>query len=400
MKKKEINSLDKFKQSLQTNYGIQTFDYIIDEQYDSILYLQFPKEEEEEIEFEYEHLEKYVEDLDSIKFHNCFNKVTTNHITQRCIKLSDNYNFYTLLNLGLLYKQVSENISIHLISNPILIGIASAHYGEYNDYHTPCSSHYAVEILYSDKEQRLSDADEEKLIKIFMFELSNSHKISFEFSTYKISESLEIESIRKDILESSEFVYSIPLQDYNYGMDLFINSNQRLSSDLKFLSYYKIFEYFGPVKAKMKAFDSMRLKLNSSDAQLPSADYISSIFELAKNYDRSIRDDELIKPLINSSFDLVDIYDSIPIKIRKKLKVPELKYNSKQETKDRIINELGDILYRTRNSIVHAKSNFDERGFYCDINDLEQLNDFMHKACYSIIKWYNDLPGHLKINVG
>jgi hypothetical protein len=224
MKKKEINSIDKFKTSLQTNYGIQNFDYTIDEQY-NLIYLQFPKEEEEEIEFEYEHLEKYIEDLDSIKFHSCSNKVTTKHITQRCIKLSDNYNFYTLLSLGLLYKQVSDDISICLINNPILIGIASSYYGEYNDYHSPCSNHFAVEILYSDSEKRLTDDDEEKLIKIFMFELSNSHKISFEFTSYKISDSLEIEEIRKDILESSEFVYNIPLQDYNYGMDLFINSN-------------------------------------------------------------------------------------------------------------------------------------------------------------------------------
>lgn len=399
MTKKELNSVEKFKTSLQTNYGIHSFDYTIDEQCD-LIYLQFPKEEDQ-IEFEFEHLEKYIEDLETIKFHDCFNKVTTENITQRCIKLSDNYNFYTLLSLGLLHKKISDNIFICLIDNPILIGIASSHYGEYNEYHSPCSSHFAVEILYYKSEERLSDDDEEKLIKIFLFELSNSHKISFEFASYKkISDRNEIEEIRKDILQSSEFVYNIPLRDYNYGMDLFINSNQRLSPDLKFLSYYKIFEYFAPVKSKISAFDSMRLKLNSSDAQSPNADYISSIFDLAKNYDKSSREDELIKSLINSSFDLIDIYSSIPLKIRKKLKVTELKYNSKQETKDRIISELGDILYRTRNSIVHAKSNFNERGYYCDINDLDQLNDFMHKASYSIIKWYNDLPKHLKINVG
>lgn len=399
MKKKEINSINKFKQLLRTEYNIPTFDYRIDDQYD-LVYLGFPKEEDEEIEYDFEYLEKYIEEIDTIKFHKCFTKVTTNQITQRCIKLSDNYNFHTLLHLGLLHKQVSEKISIQLINNPILIGIASSYFGEFNEYHPPCSSHFAVEILYWDSEKHLSDEDEEKLIKVFMFELSNSHKISFEFSTYKISENLEVESVRKDILESSEFVYNIPLQDYNYGMDLFINSNQRLSSDLKFLSYYKIFEYFGPVKAKIKAFDAMRLKMNSADAHLPSAEYISSIFELAKNYDKSIRDDELVKSLIDSSFDLVDIYNSLPVKIRKKLKLTELKYSTKQESKDRIIDELGSILYRTRNSIVHAKSNFDERGFYCEINDLEQLNEFMHKACYSTIRWYNDLPEHLKINVG
>jgi hypothetical protein len=166
------------------------------------------------------------------------------------------------------------------------------------------------------------------------------------------------------------------------------------------MSYYKIFEYYAPIQAKIEAYESMKLKLSSSRSLSHDANFISSIFELSRNYDRSVRDSELIKSLINTAFDLIDLYDELPQAVRKKFKQNELKYNSKAETKDRIINELGMMLYQTRNSIVHAKSNYDFKGYETDINDLPQLNQFMHKACFSIIRWYSSLPKHLKINVG
>jgi hypothetical protein len=181
-------------------------------------------------------------------------------------------------------------------------------------------------------------------------------------------------------------------------MFLFIDANQPLSPVLKFLTYYKIFEFFAPVKSKIEAFESMKLKLSSSTAATPDAKYISSIFELAKNYDKSLRDNELIKTLINSAFDLVDIYNLLPEPVRIKLSQKEIKYSIKRESLEILIDKLGNLLYQTRNSIVHAKSNFTTKGIECELKDLPQLNIFMHKACYSIIIWYSSLPEYLKLN--
>ena len=180
-------------------------------------------------------------------------------------------------------------------------------------------------------------------------------------------------------------------------MDLFIKANQSLSQDLKFLTYYKVFEYFAPYYSKLDAFEAMRKKLDSSNANDLSAYFISTIFDLTKEYDESLRDKELIKSLIDNTFDLVDIYKSLPLYMRKWMKVENLEYKTKKEAKDRVINSLGNILYATRNEIVHAKSNFNPTGIECRTEELEQLNEFMHMACYSTIKWYNRLPKHLKI---
>lgn len=74
----------------------------------------------------------------------------------------------------------------------------------------------------------------------------------------------------------------------------------------------------------------------------------------------------------------------------------ELNYSSKSETLTGIIASLGTILYSTRNSIVHAKSNYKSDNNECNAQDLPIFNEFLKEACYAIINWNNRLPDHLK----
>lgn len=52
---------------------------------------------------------------------------------------------------------------------------------------------------------------------------------------------------------------------------------------------------------------------------------------------------------------------------------------------------LGKILYATRNSIVHAKSNYASTGKECPNKDIGALNEFMKKLCYAIIMHNNNI---------
>lgn len=200
----------------------------------------------------------------------------------------------------------------------------------------------------------------------------------------------------KDIIKEVQTRIPQTIEDYNEGMDLFIKANESISEDLKYLSYYKVFEFYGPIYSRIDGFEAMRKKLDSSNASNPNADFISSIFEIADNYQKRNRDKELIKGLINTTFDLTDIFDDLPDSIKARCEVSELKYSTKKNEIDKIANTLSNILYSTRNKIVHAKSNYSDTGYECQKEDLERLNEFMHKACYSTIKWYNRLPEHQK----
>ena len=126
---------------------------------------------------------------------------------------------------------------------------------------------------------------------------------------------------------------------------------------------------------------------------------MNSFFDLARKYDKSLKDRELVKSVINNAFDLVDLYHYIPESLRsKKIKVKIISYKTNKDSIDRICEILGDILYSTRNQIVHAKSNYDSIGLECPDSDLRELNNFMHKSSYCLIKWYNRLPHYHKLS--
>lgn len=371
---------------LERGYGLYPFEDEIDED-SKVTHFPFPREEEG-VEIEIEHLLEYLEEVDSLEIHD-FNRVTTDTITQRVVAVSE---ILPILYLNSFQAYTKGGIRLRILTEPILIGLAATKKDEYSKYNPPCTSHIAVEVKYNLKEERLSIEEEEKLIKSYFFELSHTYKISFSYSTFENIEEYDPDNIVGDLTNFPHYT-----EDYNAGMDLFIKANEAISPDLKFLSYYKIFEYFAPVYSKTEAFEAMRKKMDSSKSNDPNADYIASIFDLAKHYEYSLRDKELIKSLLNNTFDLVDIYDSLPKLIKKDLKLQKLEYSTKAETKDSLINKLGNILYNTRNSIVHAKSNFQSNGLECAEENLDELNEFMHMACYSTIKWYNRLPPHLKI---
>lgn len=381
---KDIQLLKKVFIKLENEFRMQTFVDEIDKNTETI-YMPFPREEE--IEVDIDDLLYYFSDFDSYKIHDT-NKVTTDKITQRVVTCSELSPYYYLGH----FDTQTDEIKIGIRTNPILIGIAATSMSEYTKYSPPCSSHIAVEVRYASKEKRLSDEDETKLINAFFFELAHAYKISFNFSSFETPD----EFIEEEFTEESNKLPKI-IEEYNPGMELFVMANQTLSPELRFLTYYKVFEYFAPIYSKIDSFEAMRKKLDSSNANNLNAAYISSIFELARSYENSLRDKELVKAVINNTFDLIDIYESLPLRIKKQLKVEKLNYKSKKETLDQIVNYLGNLLYSTRNSIVHAKSNYTQTGLECKEDDLDELNEFMHKACYSTIKWYNRLPTHLKI---
>ena len=61
-------------------------------------------------------------------------------------------------------------------------------------------------------------------------------------------------------------------------------------------------------------------------------------------------------------------------------------------------NMAAKIVYKTRNKVVHAKSNFTETGEEIDISEFDQLNLFMKDASAQAIRWYSRQSDHLKLS--
>lgn len=385
MNRKQIKELRSFLQKLEDNFDLPKYNYDIDFETEEI-FLQFPNDDDELNTYHIDELTLYYDQIDSFEIIND-NKVISKNITQRVIEINKNFSYY--LYLGLFENKLENGVILRVRDSPLLIGLAAVKQRQYHKYSSPCSKHTAVEIVYPSGSLRLTEEEEDEMLKVYFFEIANFFKVSINYKSYYLNDN--------DYLEEENYLKIEKLEKYNFGMDLFIKANSSLSDDLKFLYYYKIFEYFAPIYSKMEAYDLLKKKLDNVNSQNHDSKYLNSFFELAKKYDKSLRDKELVKSLINSTFDLVDVYDFLPESIRlRKIKVKSITYKSNKDSLEKITEIIGDILYATRNQIVHAKSNYEATGLECPEEDLDKLNNFMHKASYSVIKWYNRLPDYQK----
>jgi hypothetical protein len=193
------------------------------------------------------------------------------------------------------------------------------------------------------------------------------------------------------------------LEPCNEGMKLFVSAVQINDPELKFLNFYKVLEHFAPVAINIEANELMRKKLDVPKAIFEDGDYIRSIFELATSMKDRFNDEDLIKAAFFTCIDFIglhcDLPDSIMKKIRKHTGGQKLKYTTEKQIVTTSTNIVAKIINKTRNKVVHAKSNFTVSGEEIDLSEFEQLNLFMRNAASQAIRWYSRQPNHLKLEI-
>lgn len=360
---------------------------------DEKVFITFPRDD---AEINASVLMKYIKEFDSLKFSE--EKVTSNRFTQIPV-----YSFGKPLDFIIneinFSVEVAAKYKIRLVDNPILIGIAATKLDLYDKYAPPCSSYIGIEIEYDTVENRLSEDEELKVLKAFLFELSYLSDSSIDFTVIHDSGYFDEyeEPERQHITLDS-------IANFSEGMDLYRKALNSSDDEISFLYFYKIIEYYSPIAARTQAYETLSKKIESLRYKTPSNGDLSAVFSIADKFRVSLSDKELAQTLLSSSIDVVDLFPKLPEAIKKRIakmvhfNSAELNYGCGSEILQGIVNSLGLILYSTRNSIAHAKSNYKRDFNECDASDLSVFNEFLKAACYSIIKWHNRLPDHLKFD--
>lgn len=299
------------------------------------------------------------------------------------------------------FEYENEGVKIKVIENPLLIRIGAVSLGEYSKYCPPCTPYTALHIEYATEAHKLTESEEYKLAKSFMFEYSHMAGIAFTFS--------EIRDVYRDGYDESEgdilnVVKVNSLKSYTDGMDLFKRAMDSSDQEISFLFYYKLIEFYAPIAAKRSAFDRLTQRLDSLRIKGATNCDIDAILQISANYRSSQSDKDLAQALLKDTIDIIEYFPKLPDEIRKKISKNAnfnsnlLSYETGPEITTKIFNFLGSILYSTRNSIVHAKSNYTSDQNECRPEDLEDLNLFLREISYVIINWYDRLPNHIKSN--
>lgn len=77
-------------------------------------------------------------------------------------------------------------------------------------------------------------------------------------------------------------------------------------------------------------------------------------------------------------------------------KIQDLDKCSDQELV-KIKADLGEVIYATRNRIVHAKSNWDGSEEACSGEAMEKMNEFMKALAQCLIAWNGRQPKEFRI---
>ena len=289
-------------------------------------------------------------------------------------------------------------IDMGIIENPVLIGLVASKEGIYNEEFGvfPCSMYTALELRYK-TEQRYTKDEEDKIIERFFYHIAAKYDISIEVGTFDSWEDITDEEppepyqLQKDSL--------IP---YSEAMRYYANALRINDPDIQFHHLYKIVEHFSPRVSKKMAYEMLNQRLDTLSIVNRDCQYLDSLLELAKHYQTSLKDKELCKTVLQECVDIIPIFDLLPeevqINISRKcsFKIEEIG-NCADSIIAKIKDELGEVIYETRNRIVHAKSNWGGSDKACSGDDMEEMNDFMKALAQCLIIWNGRQPQEFRI---
>lgn len=379
---KNIKLVKERLQYLYDNFEILPLDEDIEIGNENI-FIDFPRDYN--ISYSIEDFLRYTDNLKSIRVIEPHSVICGQ--TRQTIICIENYNYECFIPK---LKFEIDDISLEIVDNPFLIGIIASRDGIYDKYTgiTPCSFYTAIELKYKNVEY--NEERDIDIIKRCLFYISSKYNISVSISRFTLIDDCPYEDIddKKEVV----IVTKNELIPYCRAMDYYMEGLSIGKEDIRYLYLYKIIEYFSPIVSKKTSYEQLNKRLDALQVVERNSEYLESIFKLTKQYEVSLKDKELANTVLNECIDIVLIFQFLPDRIQKIISkschfdIKNITSLSSSIIED-IKKEIADILYATRNSIVHAKSNYTFTGKECPVEDLGQLNEFMIRLCDCLFVW-------------
>ncbi len=329
--------------------------------------------------------------------------VRTNHIRQTII--DSRYKDWEMFREKISsYKFEGPDYRVTIKMNPLLIGIINTKNGNYDeDYGVGCCGNYVVLELKYDGDNRLSKEQEDDLLERITFYLTRELDAAI-----NISEVINLDELGDYYMDEEEIVDTTVNVDSLVGnsqlIKLYKQAKSTEDSEIKFLQYYKILEYISPLVAKLNAYDKLNKRLDLLASSTRDYKYLDTIFSVTRKYDLDVKDDYLAESVIKTCMDVSPLWELIPERLQKQMKKTFLSGKSdicvdelKEEQLGSLQKQIAKMLYATRNSIVHAKSNYEPIGYELEGDELINGNRMMDVVALSIIQWNERQPESFRI---
>lgn len=301
-----------------------------------------------------------------------------------------------------------DGYKINVIKKPFLIGLVNAKNGNSDgNLGLGCTDPYiALELKYTGKD-RLKKEDEDKIFERITFFLSKELSTSIYIIPVRDVRTAwdEVYPDEDEIEEPENTTIKVTdLIGYSPMLKLYKQALATEDQEIRFLQFYKIIEHISPVVARLEAYDKLNKRLDILASSERDYKYLDSLFSITRKYDTDVKDDYLAISVIQSCVDVIPLWKFLPEKNKKQIR-SNLHLQSDEPTDDSIKDDqlvslqkqIANILYATRNNIVHAKSNYTQNGIELQGDELIDGNKMMDMIAMSIIQWNERQPEAYKV---
>ena len=274
-----------------------------------------------------------------------------------------------------------------------IFGVLIAAAGNYDEDYPPMGEEdMFVELRYDHK---LPEDVALSLVEAYMFELSSNLRIDLARTVYPDIQARDPDQDGQDLTQLERRFRPLLVGRGLFEVLRIYNSAAASSEpEIQILFFTKVFEYVSQTVVKEESNQAIRAKLLSPRALEPDSDFISELQALVEKQRTFQKDKEAIKLTACACCEASELAKLAP-SFLEELKC--ISITSKPKEKIEALRKLGSVLYATRNSIVHAKANYEPTGEECPEGELPQFVQCLKLAAQQVIRWYHTRPENMRV---
>ena len=277
-----------------------------------------------------------------------------------------------------------------------LFGLLITARGDWEKYFPPITEEECfVEIRFP---VDTPDLTVRNISEAYIFELSTSHKIQLTKSPRPILDYDEHLYEEEDENEAAPDPLRLRPLLIGSGMpgilELFNKATSVGNQEVAILFYVKVIEYASPTILRKKLTTTIQNKLYSPRAMSPDAQFIIELDRLFQENRIYKKDREAIALTIEQCCDIDELKWVAPPFL---INLATITDRSTKQDKDMAAREFAYALSSTRNSIAHAKANYEPTSEECPETQLNQFVDCAALASQQVIRWFARSPEHVRV---
>jgi hypothetical protein len=286
----------------------------------------------------------------------------------------------------------SEDATCALTEGFTVFGAAVAAAGDYSKDFQPVGDDLFVEVHY----QRPVALDTARYVAdAYLFELSSSLGLEFKKDPRPTLEELEWYPEGEPRIPNARLRPLLLGKGMPDLLRLYNRAVAASDDETRILYFTKVVEYVSQTVVKQQATEAIRAKLLSPRSLSPDAAFVAELQAVVEEQRVLFRKDrEALRQTVIICCEASEVSKVAPPFLSK---LRDFSHSDKPKDKEDALAELGYSLSATRNSVAHAKANYEPTGEECPQKQLAAFAECAKVAAQQTVRWYHSRPEDTRI---